>query len=99
MYSQESFNVMAASYAAMNDREDWSRIGSSFLRSFTYRWVAGRIVHPLSVEESRARRRIMDQYYRFMGWHYHHVFIASESCLACYYECDEHTNPFPSIER
>lgn len=94
MISQESIDMMAASYAAMNDREDWSRILTTYRRSFEHRWVNERIVHPLPIEESRSRRLILNQAYRFMGWHYHMVVLEGDldQCSACRYDYSGHAS-------
>jgi hypothetical protein len=88
MISEELLSIMADSYAAMNDRNEWSRILLAFARTFEHRWVNERIIHPLPIVESRARRKILNQSHRFMAWHYHMIvlgggYAATQLCAAC----------------
>lgn len=102
MISDESIQIMSASYEVLNNRDDWSRIISTFARAFEHRWINERIVHPLPIEKSRACRQILNASYRFMAWHYHHVVLAGEleRCPSCVYDYSGHRGwhkPFGKI--
>lgn len=85
MISEESLRIMADSYAAMNHREEWSRILIAWARTFEHRWVNEKIVHPLPLQESKERRKVLNQGHLFMAWHYHVVVLEGDvsKCQSC----------------